>query len=75
MKIIIETIPHEKQMYDTCGDWRYKDGDLYIYVSDQGDWRKDSLISIHEMVEAMLCKDRDISEYKINWQRYEKGLD
>ena len=25
MKVVIETIPHEQQTYDTCGDWRFED--------------------------------------------------
>lgn len=26
MKVIIETIPHAQQPYDTVGDWRFEDG-------------------------------------------------
>lgn len=26
MKAIIETIPHEQQVYETCGDWRFENG-------------------------------------------------
>ena len=27
MKVIIQTIPHEKQPYDTVGDWRFENAD------------------------------------------------
>ncbi len=31
MKIIIETIEHTTQRYETCGDWYYtEDGTLHI---------------------------------------------
>ena len=62
MKIIIETIPHKEQLYPTVGDWRWDDlGQLQIKVSDMGDWRYEFLVALHELVETMLCRQRDIS--------------
>jgi hypothetical protein len=63
-RTILETIPHNKQKYPTLGDW-YRDpktGEAVIRVSDTGDWRYDFLITIHELVEAALCNNRNISE-------------
>ena len=57
MKIIIETIPHEQHRYTTVGDWFYDpDGTLRIKVSELSDWRREMLIAVHELVEALMCK-------------------
>ena len=57
MKITIETIPHDQQRYDTCGDWLWlADNHLQIYVSEIGDWGYEAVVGIHEAVEAILCR-------------------
>lgn len=67
MKIVIETIPHEKQRYETCGDWFYDtDGTLQIRVSDLKDWRKEALIGIHEAAEALLCRANKITQTDVD---------
>lgn len=71
MKIIIRTIPHDAQRYDTCGDWlvdKDHNGDPYmmISVSDLGDWRKEFLIGIHEMVETALCLHDGVDEESVS---------
>jgi hypothetical protein len=54
MKIIIETIPHKNQAYETAGDYiRTPDGTLHIFVSDTGSDIYNSLIGLHEWVEVM----------------------
>lgn len=63
VKIIIETIPHSAQRYDTCGDWLFdEEGNLTIKVSDLDDWRYEALVGLHEAIEALLCRDRQINE-------------
>lgn len=57
MNVTIRVIPHEDQRYKTCGDWFYGNGDLVVCVSDTGDWRSNTLVAVHELVEALLCKD------------------
>ncbi len=67
MNIRIETIPNKMQRYPTVGDWLFEeDGTLVIKVSDTGDWRYDSLIAVHELVEVILCKDRGISQEAVD---------
>lgn len=67
LRIIITTVPHAKQRYETIGDWYYQEnGDLHIVVSDLGDWRKELLIAIHELVEVSLCKARGISQQQVD---------
>lgn len=61
MKIVIETVPHNKQPYDTAGEyWRDGAGTLHIQVSETGDDWFNSLIGLHEWVEVMLMERRGI---------------
>lgn len=62
MKILIEVIPHQSQRYNTPGDWRWKDGNLRIAVSDTGNERMNFLLIIHELVEALLCNVEGIDQ-------------
>ena len=62
MKIQIETIPHDKHRYPTCGDWWYAaDGTLQIRVSALGNEDYEALVALHELVEVLLCKKRGIT--------------
>lgn len=66
LNITIKTIPHLAHRPEagrpTIGDWTFEpNGDLTIRVSDLGDARYEALIGIHEMVEALLCRQRGIS--------------
>lgn len=74
MKILIETIPHDQQRYDTVGDWQWEDITnanppeqlLHIRVSKMSDWRYEMLVGIHEAVEALLCKRSGITEEQVD---------
>lgn len=67
MRIIIDTIPHKDQRYDTVGDWVFsKKGDLVITVSQMKDWRHEVLVAFHELVEAFLCKYNGIDEARVS---------
>lgn len=62
MKVVIETIDHVDQRYDTVGDWTYEaDGTLRIFVSNMGDDRYAFLVGVHEAIEAFLCKQKGIT--------------
>lgn len=67
MDIIIRIIPHDKQRYPTVGDWYFTSNykRLNIFISDVGDWRKNLLVSVHELIEASLCRDRNIKEVDV----------
>jgi hypothetical protein len=65
MKIMIQTISHNEQRYETVGDWQFTQvaiplvepiDALLINVSDLGDEKMNCLIAIHELVEALLCR-------------------
>lgn len=63
MKINIETIDHEAQRYETCGDyWIDENGTRQIRVSKLGDTDYEFLIAIHEIIEQRLCEKRGVSE-------------
>ena len=63
MNIRIETIEHNEQRYETCGDWMFDEkGDLLIRVSSMKNWKYELLIALHELVEVVLCKDRGITD-------------
>lgn len=67
MKIVIETIPHQKQRYSTVGDyWVEADGTHRIVVSDMGNEQYALLVAVHELVEQALCEARSISEESIS---------
>ncbi len=65
VRIVIETIPHEKQRYPTAGDWWWEDGTLRIAVSELGDDDLNLLVAIHEMIEAHLCRVDGVSEEEV----------
>lgn len=63
MNILIKTIPHEMQRYETVGDWVFDgEGNITIFVSDMGDWKKEMLVAFHEIVEVLICKKRGITQ-------------
>ena len=58
MKITIETIPHAKQRYPSCGDWYFDgDGTLQIKVSEEIGTKSAGLVAIHELCEVFLCSE------------------
>jgi hypothetical protein len=63
MKIIIETIPHSEQRYPTVGDWTFINEDnISIRISNMNNWKYEFLVAFHELIEVMLCKDRNIDQ-------------
>lgn len=68
MKIIIQTVPHKAQRYDTCGDWQFNDatGELLITVSELRTPHASLLVAVHELVEAMLCHQHGIDEADVD---------
>jgi len=71
MNIKIEFIQHEKQRYDTIGDWFYDEaGDLIIKVSnDSQEFPSEDeqlLVAFHELVEVLLCRKRGITQEMVD---------
>jgi hypothetical protein len=67
MKIVIESIPHSQQAYETAGNyWRDDDGTLQIRVSQMRDDRYMLLVAIHELIEQTLCDRNGIGNEEID---------
>lgn len=67
MNIVITTIPHDKQRYPTVGDWEFfGDEQLVIRISEMGNWKYEVLVALHEMIEVLLCKDRNIKQEDVD---------
>ena len=67
MNVKIEIIPHDQHRYPTVGDWFFdKDENLTIRVSDLGDWRREMLIALHELVEVLKCKHDGVSQEAVD---------
>jgi hypothetical protein len=67
MDIHIKIIEHKKQRYPTVGDWFFDDnGDLQIRVSRMNDGRHETLVAIHELIEAFLCDEANIDQTDVD---------
>ena len=67
MNISIKTIPHKEHRYPTVGDWWYnKDGSIEIRVSKMGNWRYETLVAVHELVEILICKHCKVTQKKVD---------
>jgi hypothetical protein len=70
--ILITSVPHESQRYNTVGDW-FSDNPVLVRVSDLNDSRFELLVALHELVEMSLCQERgitakDVDEFDFNWK-------
>jgi hypothetical protein len=66
MKIIIEDIPHKEQRYETCGDWYFEGDTLIIKISAELSSESKLLITVHELVEVILCSKSEIDQYTVD---------
>lgn len=66
MKIIIETIAHNRQRYPTCGDYFYEKEILNVRISKLANWRYEWCVLIHELVEIAIVKHQGISISQID---------
>lgn len=62
MKIVVETIPHVRQRYSTCGDyWIDSEGNWQIRISSLGSPMFEALVAVHELVEMLLCTRKGVT--------------
>ena len=77
MNITIVTLPHKAQRYDTGGDWQFDEkGNLLISVSELGNWKREFLVAMHELIEAALCKDvgittEEVDDFDMAWEEHD----
>ena len=72
--IIVKTIPHKSQRYNTTGDYFEKNGDWLFFVS-KSNKDEEFLTLIHELTEWYLTQKRGISEKSITKFDIESGLE
>lgn len=66
MRILITTIPHEQQRYDTTDDWQIADnGDITMYVSD-GEQLEVFKEIIHGLTECLLCIKHGVTQQQVD---------
>ena len=66
LNIVIRTINHEEQRYETVGDYfEGPSGTKNIRVSNMANEDYEFLVAIHEAIEQHLCNKRGISEQDI----------
>ena len=76
MRIVIETVDHKDQQYDAVGNWfsvaepfnqcLQREETLTIRVSRMCDWRSEALVAVHELVEALLCRQVGITAEQVD---------
>lgn len=66
MEIIVRSVAKEEQRYPTAGDWQWQDDKLVVTVTKQEDWRYEALLAVHEIVEALLCRYKSVSEQDVD---------
>ena len=73
MRILIETLPHAEQRYDTCGDWvEQADGTWHIRVSELPKFKAlfpekfAFLVAFHELVEMALCTASGVTAKEVD---------
>jgi hypothetical protein len=62
-------LPQQKQRYQTEGDWLWKDNTLEIRISrevGEQDPRYNTLMFVHELVEALLCRGAGIAAARVD---------
>lgn len=67
MKINIETIPHNQQRYDTCGDYYLdQDGTYQVRISSLSTQTREMAVTIHELEEMFRVIAAGIALHEID---------
>ncbi len=70
--VTIFVVPHQQQRYDTAGDWTLRGQRLEIKVSQMPTSGYESLLALHEYIEATLClaagiTPADVDDWDFNY--------
>jgi hypothetical protein len=74
-EIMIKTIQDNEQRYNTVGDYYTDDAGKRIFlISDMNNWKYETLIAVHEIIESALCQargiiDGDIDNFDIDFEK------
>lgn len=68
MDITIKVVPPSEMRPIVDGaDWFWHDnGNLEVRVCPMSDWRRETLLAIHEAVEAIMCKHNGVSQKSVD---------
>ena len=58
--LVARAIKHNKQQYDTCGNYGENKFYTWFQISRLRNWKYEVLILVHEIIEYFLCKARGI---------------
>lgn len=65
MRISGESVPMSEIRCQQAGDWTYGDDVINVKSAKLSDWRYELLVQVHELVEAVLCKHRGITDEEV----------
>ena len=66
-QVHVEIVPPKCMRYRTVGDWLFlSPGCLMIRVADTGNWKYNTLVAIHELIEVVLCKNDGVTEKQVD---------
>lgn len=68
MNINIEVIPRDKMRPEVDGaDWWFDErGNLQVRVCPMSSWKHETLLAIHEAVEAVMCRSNGVSQKQVD---------
>ena len=62
MQTTLKSIPHDKQRYETAGDWFHDEDGVQIRVDEMEDKDEQMAIVLHELVEYYLCRKSGVTD-------------
>ena len=65
-RVLMRSLPHDKQRYPTVGDYEEAHGFVLFSVSEIGNEQYEHLVALHEFIEWMLVTARKIPLAKID---------
>lgn len=74
-RIVIDTIPHKRQRYDTAGDYYESLKDNWLFRISEMDADAEFLVLVHELIEWHLTQRAGIAEEEITRFDIESGHD
>ena len=68
MNIFVKVISEiEHRPCASGGDWFFDDnGDLQVRVTKMSNWRRETILALHEVCEAVLCKHNGVSQADVD---------
>lgn len=63
--IVVKSVPHKKQRYNTCGDYFNKGGEMHVRISRMNA-DHEFLVLVHELVEWYLTNKKGVTIEQID---------